>query len=116
MNRATYISSYLIYNNIDLVAIQAVAGALINRLYLDQPIPYDKFASVVDEAQVLLNVVPTKPVIKMARLMFRTSDLVYTVKYGLPNHRPHGSSGLCEMVGRVFSSSRVEMPALSGQC
>ncbi|MCB0084965.1 MAG: hypothetical protein KDE47_28690 [Caldilineaceae bacterium] len=67
MNRATYISSYLIYNNIDLVAIQAVAGALINRLYLDQPIPYDKFASVVDEAQVLLNVVPTKPVIKMAK-------------------------------------------------
>ncbi|NJN82366.1 MAG: hypothetical protein HC802_08885 [Caldilineaceae bacterium] len=66
MNRVD-ISSYLIYNNIDSVAIRAVAGALINRLYVDQPIPYDKFASVVDEAQVLLNVVPTKPVIKMAK-------------------------------------------------
>jgi hypothetical protein len=67
MNRATYIAGYVICNNIDQVGIRAMAGALLNRLFLDQPIPYDKFADVVEESQIPLYIVPRRPVIKMTK-------------------------------------------------
>ncbi|MDZ7843051.1 MAG: hypothetical protein U5R46_19870 [Gammaproteobacteria bacterium] len=67
MNRATYISSYLIYRDVNDEVIRAVSGALLNRLYLDQPIPRDKFAEVVYEEAIPLNGIPTTEVVKMAR-------------------------------------------------
>lgn len=49
------------------MSIQALAGALLNRLSIHKPIPLDKFADVVDESRIPLNIVPERPVIKMAK-------------------------------------------------
>lgn len=67
VHQATYITSYLIYSGINREKIRAISGALINRLYLDQPIPRDKFAEITEESTIPLNIVPDKPVVKMAK-------------------------------------------------
>lgn len=67
MKRASYISTYLLYNRIDDVGIRAVTGALIHGLYIDQPIPREKYADVVREEDVPLNAPPGDPVVKLSR-------------------------------------------------
>ncbi len=62
-----FVKSYLVYDKLEETPIRAIAGALLNNLYIDQEIPSDKYAEIVYEKDIPLNVFPTKPVIKMAK-------------------------------------------------
>ncbi len=64
---STYITSYILYPFISEPQIQAVAGALLHRLFIDKPIPADKVAELVYEEEILLNVIPDQSIIKMAK-------------------------------------------------
>jgi hypothetical protein len=62
-----YITSYLRYQNLDERAIRAISGALINRLNIDQPIPFDKFADIVYDHDIPTGKPPENKIIKMSR-------------------------------------------------
>lgn len=67
MNMSTYISSYLRYSNLDERAIKAISGALLNQLYLDKPIPSDKFAEIVYDKDIPVGKLPQEKIVKMAK-------------------------------------------------
>ena len=56
---SVYITTHLSYppNLLD-EQIRAIAGALINRLYIDQPIPFDKFADITYEQEFIKKQIP----------------------------------------------------------
>lgn len=64
---AAYITSYLRYNGLDERAIRAISGALIHRLYIDEPIPPEKHAEIVYDTEIALDQIPETRVIKMSR-------------------------------------------------
>jgi hypothetical protein len=61
------ISTYLLYNNITDEDVQAIAGRLIHRLFLDQPIPRDKFAQITEDQDFDLGAIPRVPILKMSK-------------------------------------------------
>lgn len=65
---STYISTYLVYPpNLPDEPIKAISGALINKLFLDKPIPYDKFADITYEEEFEGLEVPQSKIIKMSK-------------------------------------------------
>ncbi len=67
MPSSMHFKSYVLYPPLNDVAIRAISGAMLNGLYLDQPIPPDKYADVVRGSEIGVNIVPDRPIIKMAR-------------------------------------------------
>jgi len=67
MKQSVYISNYLIYPDLNEDQIRALSGALLHGLFIDQPIPRDKFAEIVEESEIPLNVTPNGQVVKMAK-------------------------------------------------
>lgn len=64
----TLISDFLLYPpNLPDQHIRALTGALINRLFLDQPIPYDKFADITYESEFDGLESPSSSIIKMTK-------------------------------------------------
>lgn len=47
--------------------MRAISGALLNKLYLDQPIPAEAYANVVHEDQIRLKEPPKQTVVKLAK-------------------------------------------------
>lgn len=68
MSPHVHIGSYLVYEELlDDTQIREASGALVHGLPLDQPIPKEKYAETVNEEQIYLNAIPSRPVIKMAK-------------------------------------------------
>lgn len=65
---STFISSYLLYPpNLPDKYIRAISGALINDLFIDQPIPYEKYGDMTYEEEFLKKRVPENKIIKMSK-------------------------------------------------
>ena len=62
-----HFTSYVLYPSLSDVAIRAVSGAMLNGLYLDQPIPANKHADVVQSSEIRAGIIPKQPIIKMAK-------------------------------------------------
>lgn len=113
---ASYISTVLNYRQIDERGIRAVAGALLNRLFLDQPIPEEKFADVVFEDSIQLNCVPPGPIVKLTAAQY-VEEFFSTGKLRLGSLRYYGgfdhdeigdpSEGSFILVGRKPTSTAV---------
>ncbi len=68
MEYLNYMQSQVVYESrLSEQSISLIAGALLNRLYLDQPVPADKLASVTYTKSVPLYLAPDKPIIKMTK-------------------------------------------------
>lgn len=64
----TFITEYLLYPpNLQDEHIRALTGALKNGLFLDQPIPYDKFADITYESEFNGLEKPSSSIIKMSK-------------------------------------------------
>lgn len=68
---STYITSYLVYPpNLPDQHIRAISGVLINSLFIDQPVPFDKFADVTYENEFLGKQVPENKIIKLSKTKY----------------------------------------------
>lgn len=68
MAGSMHLYQYLIYNGrLGHEDVSAAAGAIINRLPLNQPVPRSAFAGVVEENAVRRMLLPSGPITKMAK-------------------------------------------------
>lgn len=61
------ISTYLIYPTLDELEISKISGALVNNLFIDIPIPQNKYADITYSKEIKLNLKPEKQIIKMTK-------------------------------------------------
>ncbi|MCB0534738.1 MAG: hypothetical protein KDD14_21215 [Saprospiraceae bacterium] len=71
---SAYITSYLLYPpNLNDQHIRAISGVLVNGLFIDQPVPYDKFADITYESEFDGEHIPRHRVIKMSKTEYINS-------------------------------------------
>lgn len=96
---SAYIVSNLQYQTAYLTedATRAIAGVLTHGLFLDQPIPVDKFANIVEASDFSLNVKPSSPVLKMSKSShvdrFFEDDSIRLGSFGYFNQFDHPEIG-----------------------